>query len=219
MPTIKFDDDIIHTYNSFKKIQKLENYNEITYLNCCWNNLSNLPPELPNSLTELWCNDNTLYNLPELPDSLTFLYCSNNNLSSLSELPHSLTHLYVYNNNLSSLPELPQSLTYLYCDNNILSDLPELPNSLIFLYCNNNCLSDLPELPNSLNHIKYHNNPIYTHIEHCFNGDIEKYFEFNEKMKKLFINKIENWFLDCKYNPKYTYCRKRLMKEYKELYG
>ena len=132
MPTIKFDDDIIHTYNSFKKIQKLENYNEITYLNCCWNNLSNLPPELPNSLTELWCNDNTLYNLPELPDSLTFLYCSNNNLSSLSELPHSLTHLYVYNNNLSSLPELPQSLTYLYCDNNILSDLPELPKSLIF---------------------------------------------------------------------------------------
>ena len=31
-------------------------------------------------------------------------------------------------------------------------------------------------------------------------------------------NKIENWYLDCKYNPKYLYCRERVMKEYDELY-
>jgi len=38
-------------------------------------------------------------------------------------------------------------------------------------------------------------------------------------MKRKFTNKIGNWFLDCKYNPKYSYCRKRLMKEYEELYN
>ena len=43
-------------------------------------------------------------------------------------------------------------------------------------------------------------------------------FEHENKMKKKFINKIENWFLECKYNPNYLYCRKRLMKEYGELY-
>jgi len=38
-------------------------------------------------------------------------------------------------------------------------------------------------------------------------------------MKRIFSNKIGNWFLECKYNPKYLYCRKRLMKEYDEFYN
>ena len=30
---------------------------------------------------------------------------------------------------------------------------------------------------------------------------------------------IGEWFLECKYNPKYKYCKDRLIKEYEELYG
>ena len=91
-------------------------------------------------------------------------------------------------------------------------------NDIIYIYCPNNNLSWLPELPNSLMFI-FHNNPIYTHIGTHFNGDANKYFEHQKKIENIFANKIGDWFLDCKYNPKYLYCRKRLMKEYEELYG
>ena len=111
------------------------------------------------------------------------------------------------------------TITYIDCNHKNLFSLPELPNSLIELYCYHNKLSSLPQIPNSSTDINYFNNPIYTHIEHYFNGDIKKYFEHQTNMKRNFINKIENWFLDCKYNPKYLYCRKRLMKEYEELYN
>ena len=34
------------------------------------------------------------------------------------------------------------------------------------------------------------------------------------------IGKIENWFLDCKYNPKYKYCREKVvMKGYNSIYN
>jgi hypothetical protein len=38
------------------------------------------------------------------------------------------------------------------------------------------------------------------------------------KIKKK-CNMIGEWFLECKYNPKYKYCKDRLIKEYEELYG
>ena len=138
MITIAFNNKIAHTYNSFEEILKLDNYNDIIYINCI---------------------------------------------------------------------------------NNKLSSLPELPNSLIELLCNNNLLSSLPELPNSKIYIRYYDNPIYTHIITYFNGKHQQYFDYQRQMKRIFANKIGNWFLDCKYNPKYLYCRKRLMKEYDELYN
>ena len=116
------------------------------------------------------------------------------------------------------MPELPNSLLYLYCYNNNLSSLPELPNSLTELMCFNNNLSSLPELPNSLRVMFYDNNPIYYYILEFFDNHINKYFEHQYNMKGKFVNKIGNWYLDCKYNPKYLYCRKRLIEEYEELY-
>ena len=92
-------------------------------------------------------------------------------------------------------------------------------NDIIYLDCYNNNLSSLPELPNSLNFLKYIHNPIHAHICKYFDGKKEKYFEYERNIKRKFSNKIGNWFLECRYNPKYMYCRKRLMKEYKELYG
>ena len=196
--TIKFSDNIEHNYNSFEEILKIDNYDDIIDINCSWINLSVLP-NLPNSLIRLCCHNNNLSSLPELPNSLTYIDCANNNLSSLSKLPNSLKKL--------------------WCGNNNLSVLPELPNSLTELWCYNNNLSSLPKLPNSLNYFSYNTNPIFIYIKKYFEGDREKYFEYEINMKKKFTNKIEIWFLDCKYNPKYKYCRKRLMKEYNELYN
>ena len=34
--------------------------------------------------------------------------------------------------------------------------------------------------------------------------------------KKISVFKISNWFLDCKYNPKYKYCKDRINKMYDE---
>ena len=198
MIIIKFNDNIEHTYNNFDEILKLDNYNDIVHINCAYNSLSSLP-ELPNSLQELYCRHNNLSNLPELPRLLKYLYCGNNSLSNL--------------------PKLPDSLIRLNCEVNNLSSLPKLPDSLIDLYCNNNNISSFPELPNSLTDLDYKNNPIYSYTHKYFDNNVYKYLEFNKKMNKIFINKIENWFLDCKYNPKYLYCRTRLMKEYEDLYA
>ena len=197
MITIKFSDNIDQQYNSFGEILKLDNYNDIIYI---------------------WCVNNSLSSLPELPDSLKILYCNENNLTSLPELPDSLTELHCYYNKLYNLPNLPNSLTELDCYNNNLYSLPELPNSLTKLDCANNNLSSLPDIPNSLTNMTYENNPIHIHIKQNLDGDIYKYYDIQNFIKRKFSNKIGNWFLDCKYNPKYLYCRKRLIEEYEELY-
>jgi Leucine-rich repeat (LRR) protein len=236
MITIIFNDDIAYTYSSFEEILKLENYNDITYLNyshtikspiysliihiLCFTGFKIYSlPKLPNSLQELWCDNNYLYSLPELPNSLTKLICYNNNISRLPELPNSLEYLSCGYNNLSNLPELPNLLKFLNCRNNKFSYLPELPNSLQYFICSNNNLSSLPKIPNSAYIFNYDNNPIHFHIKKYFYNNTKKYFDHQRQMRRIFVNKIGNWYLDCKYNPKYLYCRNRLMKEYKELYG
>ena len=35
---------------------------------------------------------------------------------------------------------------------------------------------------------------------------------------KVFANKIGDWYLECKYNPKYKYCKDRINKEYEEAF-
>ena len=59
-----------------------------------------------------------LTELPELPNTLTQLYCHNNNLTKLPELPKTLTTLYCFNNNLTELPKLPKTLRFLSCKGN-----------------------------------------------------------------------------------------------------
>ena len=87
------------------------------------------------------------------------------------------------------------------------------------MYCQYNIISNLPELPNSLSSCYYECNPIYEYIKQYFDGETKNYIEHNKNMRRIFANKISNWFLECKYNPKYLYCRQKLMKEYDELYN
>ena len=59
---------------------------------------------------------------PELPESLRELYCNNNQLTEFSKLPESLIELGCGNNKLTRLPELPGSLKELQCYDGIIID-------------------------------------------------------------------------------------------------
>ena len=198
-------------YYSFEELLKLENYNDITFIVC-----SNM------NLTEL----------PELPSNLTHLHCEYNKLTKLPKLPNGLINLYCNNNKLSKLPELPNKLYRLDCENNELINLPQIPNSVKELNCNSNRLLTLPILTEDFEyyHLKCLNNPVDDFIWKYFKplaiGKYKKrlnrprylYNMWNREWQQKFVRKIENWFLECKYNPKYKFCRKRLILEYEELY-
>jgi Leucine-rich repeat (LRR) protein len=182
-----------HTCERFEELIKLDNYNDIKRIQCYYNELTMLP---------------------KLPNSLRILNCGKNKLTLLPELPNSLTHLDCYYNELTMLPKLPNSLRILNCNFNRLTTLPILPNSLRILNCDNNMLTMLPKLPDCLRHLNCGTNPVYDFIEYEYDGNLGLYY----KVKQLFANKIGEWFLECKYNPTYKYCRDRVDKEYDKLF-
>ena len=73
-------------------------------------------------------------------------------------------------------------------------------------------------IPNSLLELHCYNNPIYNFIQKYHNDDWKEYIKWKQKYREP-SNIIGYWFLDCKYNPKYKYCKDRLNKEYESLYN
>ena len=186
-------------------------------LYCFYNQLTELP-RLPDSLEILWCYSNQLTELPRLSDSLKHLDCSNNQLTKLLTLPTSLEYFYCYNNQLIELPNLPDSLKIFNGYHNQLTELPNLPDSLKIFNCYHNQLIELPTLPNSIVKIIYDGNPIYDFIAIYFNQDIYHYQEWKLNYQKKYVHKISDWFLECKGNPKYAYCRRYVDGMYDEDY-
>ena len=140
---------------------------------------------------------------------IVWIDCSQNNLTVLPTLPNSLTHLCCHNNKLTLLPTLPNSLIHLNCAQNRLTVLPILPNSLIDLMCYDNLLNIIPVLPKSLS-IYYYNNPVNTYIRDKCDNNLEIYHRINE----IFALKLVRWYLDCRENPIFKFCRDRINKEY-----
>jgi len=192
-------------YNTFEEIQQLEDYNDIVYINCSNNKLTELPQTLPNSLQRLWCGGNKLSDLPQtLPDSLQELYCSDNNLTELPQtLPDSLQQLYCARNKLTELPlNLPQSLQELYCSENKLTELPPtLPDSLQKLYCQYNKFTELPpNLPQSLQILHCYNNKL-TELPSTLPDSLQELYCSSNKLTVLpptFPDSLQ--ILNCHYN-------------------
>jgi hypothetical protein len=90
--------------------------------------------------------------------------------------------------------------------------LPPFPTTLIEAYCNNNRLQLVPVFLDSLV-IDYSGNPVYKYIQNKCSGHIDMYHDEN----KIYANKISGWFLECRENPIYKYCKDRLNREYDEL--
>jgi len=114
------------------------------------------------NLTYLDCSYNPLYNLPSLPIKLTYLECSGDSLSSLSVLPNQLSSLDFSENQVTTLPVLPNSLSILYCINNKISldTMPVLPNNLSQLSSFGNYIKYFPKFPNSLQSLECGNDSL-----------------------------------------------------------
>lgn len=104
-------------------------FTNLNILNCDRCNLIGSLPQLPNTLEELYCNENKLTSLvPEngtLPPKLKILQCMYNNLAYLPRLPNSLVDCFCNHNELVSLfpkdedidfIKLPKSLSWISFD-------------------------------------------------------------------------------------------------------
>jgi uncharacterized repeat protein (TIGR01451 family) len=155
--------------------------NTLKLFNCYGCSLTALPNPLPDSLTWLICEYNSLTSIPALPAGLQYFSCNGNNITTLPALPASLITLQCNTtlltslpplatttpllqnldcsfNNLTSLPVLPPSCTSLNCSNDSLTSLPPLRN-MIFLTCDHNNLTSIPPVSSSLYSFKCNNNP------------------------------------------------------------
>ena len=111
------------------------------------------------------------------------------------------------------MPTLPNGLTELNCTHNKIILLPILPNSLESLYCSDNKLSFLPKFRDSLTYKYYSNNPVDAYIRYKCVNNLTIYHKENE----IFASKLVKWYLDCRENPSFKFCRDRLNREYDAL--
>ena len=131
----------------------------------------------------------------KLPKKLKHLNCAYNNIK---EIPISLLNIF---DNI-----IPRKLGYFYFvnhmdDGHILTDNEVDSIFTRYLY---------GESPN------FYSNPVYIKIFKTYRNNTRAYLEAKLFKQKATI--IGDWFLECKYNPKYKYCSNRLLKEYEELY-
>ena len=149
---------------------------------------------------------------------------SRKSVSSFNEIIHLdnydlIESIYCYSCDLDKLPSLPKALVKLSCFGNNFKYLPELPGTLRFLWCENNFnLIDIPELPQAIDTFSYINTPIHGFIMEYFDCNISKYQDWKYKYQKKFANKIQSWYLDCKYNPNLKVGRDMVNKLYNQNY-
>ena len=152
--------------SGISSIDGIQYFENLTHLNCSYNQLNQLP-ELPPNLTFLNASHCVnLSTIESLPHSLEFIDCSYNQINVLPDLPSNLIQLYCAVNTLNTLPNLPYNLTHIDCSFNNLTSLPYLPENLAHINCSYNELTSLPDLPTELGLL--YNNPL-----NIFNNNIE----------------------------------------------
>jgi len=213
-------------YDSFEDLmnRQSELYDTIKYIDCSNNKLTKLP-KLPESLEVLVCNDNNLTELPMLPLNLKNLYCTRNNLIYLPTLPNELTELWCQFNQIKLIPRLPESLETLVCDCNKIEKMPEIHYGIRTLHCSYNNIKTLKNIKdiiyiNNVGSLRINNNPVTDFMNDRYKGQIGQNDYINKYMKeKLAVDIISDWFTNCKYDPRYKYCRERLKNEFNDLYN
>jgi Leucine-rich repeat (LRR) protein len=175
--------DILHTFHDLEDIDE-DLYEDIYYLNCNKNNLTNIDfigcfPNLKyldashnkikhcpshNNIEVLDIYNNCLISLPIFP-KLKKLFAFNNKLSSISY--NSCLEVLDVSHNFIKLLEIGPSLKNCYCGFNIISKINIDGDNLILLECNNNYLSSLSFILNlpKLNKFYYHDNKFLKNIE------------------------------------------------------
>lgn len=115
-----------------KRIQQCIEKKEM-YLHLSDIGLTELPDNIPDTITRLDCSYNQLETLPnKLPKALKYLNCSHNRLKSFpNNLPITLRVLNCSHNCLVHLNNLPK-LETLRCHENLLVKVPSLPRGFVY---------------------------------------------------------------------------------------
>lgn len=183
----------------------IEEFINITSLNCSGNNLTTLDVSQNTSLTSLDCSGNNLTTIDISQNTaLTNFDCSENNLTTLDvSLNTSLTSLDCSGNSLTTLDVSKNtSLTSLKCSNNLLSNLDVSKNiNLISLDCSENKLSNMDLSKNSnLSNLKILKNIILS-LDLSMNTKLTDVDCSNNKISILDVsNNTELTKLDCSNN-------------------
>lgn len=204
----------------------------LVYLDCSRGKLTELP-ELPDTLEYLLCDTNYLTELPKLPPNLKELICFSNRLKKLPELPKSIVYLNCADNNIDEIPlslaECKLSKSLHYCEVFINRRLRSHYINHYNPDCNCRTISIFGsktiQKRTNVNYFRfiYNDNPLVDIIKNVCKGKdrnnrkVRKYLFY--KKVKPYVLKIEEWFLDCKYNPKYLYCQRRLENEFIEIHN
>ena len=205
-------------------LPKLEHLSNLNKLNIACNNLLRIP-KLPKSIKILFCGDNKLTDLPDLPPDMEQYDFKDNNIKKMSKMmalfaKYKLTknRCYYYHNN--------NNMIRLYSPN--YTDI----NRSIHIHSQNINVDDdnFVQLFNM-----FDKNPlIYTMMQ--YRDNLDKFYEEEfvdvDKLMKYYkqdptnfsayysaVKRIENWFLECKFNPKYGYCQRRLQNEFDESFS
>lgn len=179
---LSFKDDII-TFHEIEDIDE-ELYEDIYYLNCSKNNLTNIDficcfPNLKyldasynkikicpthNNLEVLDIYNNCLVAIPYFP-KLKKLFAFNNKILNIS-YNHNLEVLDISHNHIKLL-DIGPSLKNCYCGFNMIGRINVNGDQLTLLECNNNYLSSLSFILNlpKLQKIYYNDNPFLKNIE------------------------------------------------------
>ena len=207
--------------NNITEITKLPP--NLKILNCMLNKRINISCELPQSLIKFDCSYGKLKTLPKLPDNLLTLICHDNNLRELPKLPQSLIILDCSRNMLEKVFHIPKEIKIFNVRDNPNLDITNI--SLIYIVIlAGQCYTEDIDITNT----KLRDNMIQCEYEDdlSFNWKCRSVHTYDEDIGAKYLNKmkndagkiIANWFLECKYNPKYKYCRDRLKKECEEFY-
>jgi len=178
---------------------------KLKYLSCRFSDGALSFVLLPDSLLELDCTCSKMNRLPKLPPNLKKLKCVNNSIKKFPELPSKLEYLDMMDNAISSI-ELPDS--------------QELRNNLKDVCLCGNRIAKLPDsiLRYAKTDFNFARNPIEISFSKQLKSNTRGYDHQNYIRLINAVHKIENWFLNARYNPKHNYCKKRLMREYEDLF-
>ena len=117
-----------------KSLEGIQHFTALNYLDCSYNQITELDVSQNVALTYLNCSNNQLTDL-DLPQNtaLTYLNCSNNQIKDLDVSQNKgLTKLWCGNNQLTDLGVSQNTaLTLLWCKNNQLTDLDVSKNTAL----------------------------------------------------------------------------------------
>lgn len=230
------------SYNQIDRLYIECSIPSIEYLNCRHNfikellywNLTDKCVAKLEYIKYIDCSYNKLRYLPHLGNNLTFLKCSHNQISSLPFIPKNIKNIYCKGNRLNKFPllEMPSSIEFIDISETNIDKLPSiLLKTPIFATAKNMCcrwrmrIYDTPVgdfIYHGKNREKYRiNELINREWEQKYGGtcNTEKPCHIELYLIHPYVKKIENWFLNCKYNPKYKYCRNRLLEEHDKLFS